>query len=42
MVIFKDIPALNNTGDIFNFNEADATDSFNSKSKITGQTNDDE
>ena len=38
---YNDIPAVNNDGDIVNFNEASATDSFNSKTKITGQTNDD-
>ena len=38
---YKDIPAANNDGDIVNFNEATATDSFNFKTKITGQTNDD-
>ena len=37
----KDIPAVNNNGNIVNFNEANATDSFNSKAKITGQTDDD-
>ena len=35
----KDIPAVNNNGNIFN--EANTTDSFNSKAKITAQTNDD-
>ena len=35
----KDIPAINNNGNIVNFNENNATDSFNSKLKITGQTN---
>ena len=34
----KDIPALNNNGDIFDFNGANATDSFNFKTQITGQT----
>ena len=34
----KDIPAVNNDGDIVNFNGANATDSFNFKTKITGQT----
>ena len=34
----KDIPAVNN-GNIVNFNEANNTDSFNFKEKITGQTN---
>ena len=38
---YKDIPAVNNDGDIVNFNEANATDSFNFKTKITGQTNND-
>ena len=37
---YKDIPAVNNGGDIVSFNEANATDSFNFKTKITGQTND--
>ena len=37
----KDIPAVNNDGDIVNFNEANATDSFTFKTKVTGQTNDD-
>ena len=36
----KEIPAVNDDGDIADFNEANATDSFNSKSK-TGQTDDD-
>ena len=36
----KEIPAVDNNGDITDFNGANATDSFNSKSKITGQTND--
>ena len=34
----KDIPAVNNNGDIIDFNGANATDSFNFKTKITGQT----
>ena len=34
----KDIPAVDNDGDITDFNEANATDSFNFKTKITGQT----
>ena len=38
---YKDIPAVNKDGDIVNFNEANATDSFSFKTKITGQTNDD-
>ena len=37
----KEIPAINNDGDIVDFNGANATDSFNFKTKITGQTNDD-
>ena len=37
----KDIPAVNNNGNIVNFNGANATDSFNFKAKITGQTDDD-
>ena len=38
---YKDIAAVNNKGNIVNFNEANATDSLNSKAKITGQTDDD-
>ena len=38
---FKEILAINNNGAIVDFNEANATDSFNSKTKVTGQTNDD-
>ena len=34
----KEIPAVNNDGDIVDFNGANATDSFNFKTKITGQT----
>ena len=37
----KDIPAVNNNDNIVDFNGANATDSFNSKAKITGQTDDD-
>ena len=37
----KEIPAVNNAGDIVEFNGANATDSFNFKTKITGQTNKD-
>ena len=37
----KEIPAVNNDGDIVDFNGANATDSFNFKTKITGQTDDD-
>ena len=35
----KEIPAVNNEGNNVDFNGANATDSFNSKTKITGQTN---
>ena len=34
----KEISAVNNNGDIVDFNGANATDSFNIKTKITGQT----
>ena len=37
----KEIPAVNNVGDIADFNGANATDSFSFKTKITGQTNND-
>ena len=37
----KEIPVKNNAGDIVGFNEAYATDSFNFKTKKTGQTNND-
>ena len=33
----KDLPAVNNNCDIVDFNRANATDSFNFKTKITGQ-----
>ena len=36
----KEIPAINDDGAIVNFNGANATDSFNFKTKITGQTAD--
>ena len=36
----KEIPAVNNPRNIVDFNGANATDSFNSKTKITGQTDD--
>ena len=36
----KEIPAVNNDGNIVDFNGANATDSFNFKTKITGETND--
>ena len=38
---YKDIPAVNNGGDIVNFNGANVNDSFNFKAKITDQTNND-
>ena len=34
----KEIPAINNDGGIVDFNGANATDSFNFKTKLTGQT----
>ena len=34
----KEIPAVDNNGDIFDFKGANATDSFNFETKITGQT----
>ena len=34
----KDIPTVNNNGDVVDFNGANTTDSFNFKTKITGQT----
>ena len=37
----KDIPAVNNMGDIVDFNEANVTDLFSFKEKITGQKRDD-
>ena len=37
----KEIPAVNNNDEIVDFNGANATDSFNFKTKITGQTDDD-
>ena len=37
----KEISAVDNAGDIVDFNGANATDSFNFKTKITGQTNND-
>ena len=35
----KEIPAIDDNGDIADFNGANATDSFNLKTKITCQTN---
>ena len=37
----KDIPAVNTNGNIVDFDGANATDSFNFKTKKTGQTNND-
>ena len=37
----KDVPVVNNNGNIVDFNVTNATDSFNFKAKITGQTGDD-
>ena len=37
----KEKPAANNAGNIVGFNGANATDSFNFKTKITGETNND-
>ena len=37
----KDIPTVDNNGDIVNFNGTNTTDSFNSKVKTTGQTDSD-
>ena len=37
----KDIPAVNNNGNIVDFTIANTTDSFKIKTKITGHTNDD-
>ena len=34
----KDIPAVNNNGNIVEFNGVNVTDSFNFKAKLTGQT----
>ena len=36
----KEIPALDNNGNIVDFDGANATNSFNFKTKITGQTAD--
>ena len=41
MEIFKEIPAIDNDGNIVDFNGTNATGSFNFKAKITGQTCDD-
>ena len=37
----KEIPTVNNAGNIVDFDGINATDSFNFKTKITGQTNND-
>ena len=36
---YKEIPTVNNAGNIADFDGANATNSFNFKTKITGQTN---
>ena len=36
----KNIPTVNNNGDIVKFNGTNASDSFNFKAKITGQAGD--
>ena len=38
---WKDLSVVNNNDNIVNFKRDNATDSFNSKEKITGQTDDD-
>ena len=38
----EEIPVVNNAGNIVDFDGANATDSFNIKTKITGKTNGDE
>ena len=38
---YKDIPAVNNAGNIVDFTAINTTDSFKIKTKITGQTNND-
>ena len=38
---YKDIPSVNNNSDIVHFNEANVTDLFNFKEKITCQTGND-
>ena len=38
----KEIPAIDDNGTIADFNEANPTDLFNFKTKITGQTNNNE
>ena len=38
----KDMPAVDDNNNIVNFNEAYATDSFNFKAKITGQSQTDD
>ena len=40
MVIYKEIAVVDDDADIVDFNGANATDSFNFKTKITGQTDD--
>ena len=41
MVIYKEIAVVDDDADIVDFNGVNATDSFNFKTKITGQTNND-
>ena len=36
----KEIPPVNNNGNIIDFDGTNSTDSFNFKTKITGETND--
>ena len=38
----KEIPAVNNNGNILDFTTTNTTDSFKFKTKITGQANNDE
>ena len=40
MVIYKEIAVVDDDADIVDFNGVNATDSFNFKTKITGQTDD--
>ena len=41
LFLYKEITVVNNHGDIVSFDGVNATDSFNFKTKITGQTNND-
>ena len=38
---YNEIPAVDDDGDVADFNRANATNLFNFKTKITGQTNND-